>query len=391
MQSVTQELTLFKIFYIINAKKDAHMKMVPRLLVVDDEPEFRTLLAQALENEGFSVTQASDGAEAVAAVREYTFDLALLDIRMPKLDGIEVLKIIKSESPTTDCIMITGHQDVQLAVEAIKLGAREFLPKPLKIEDIMVRVISVLRIHMADKHIKDIQANFTSKLLHDLLAPLRTLKSAIDYLENSSSDSTSNQHIKIFQSINDTIKNMDSLLNDMIDLSLFESGRVDIEKIPTNFDELVPIVCSRFYPQLTSKNIKLAINVDQNVPTIPIDPGKIEQVINNVLDNAIKYTSVGGKISLNVSTVNLTIDQTTREYVEVVVVDTGAGIPRAEIPFVFDKYKEFLTGKSSEKKTTGMGLAICKSIIEAHQGKMTAESEVGKGSTFKFYLPIDSV
>lgn len=367
------------------------MKMVPRLLVVDDEPGFRTLLAQALENEGFDVTQASDGDEAVAAVRQHTYDLALLDIRMPKIDGIEALKIIRNESPSTDCIMITGHQDVQLAVEAIKLGAREFLPKPLNIEDLMIRINSVLRIHMADKHIKDIQANFTSKLLHDLLAPLRTLKSAIDYLERSSFNSSSDQQINIFQNINDTIKNMDSLLNDMIDLSLFESGRVDIEKIPTNFDELVPVVCSRFYPQLTSKNIEIAINVDHNVPTIPVDPGKIEQVINNILDNAIKYTSMGGKISLNVSTVNLTIDHTTREYVEVAVADSGAGIPRAEIPFVFDKYKEFLIGKSSEKKTTGLGLAICKSIIEAHQGKMTAESEVGKGSTFKFYLPIDSI
>lgn len=367
------------------------MKTAPRLLVVDDEPNFRILLAQALENEGFEVKQASDGEAAVAAAREHTYDLALLDIRMPRLDGIETLKIIRSESPSTDCIMITGHQDVQLAVEAIKLGAREFLAKPLNIEDLVNRINSILRMQMADKRIKDIQANFTSKLLHDLLAPLRILKSAIDYLERSTSNSSSDQQKKIFQSINDTIKNMDSLLNDMIDISLFESGRVDIEKIPTNFDELLPAVCARFYPQVTSKNIEMSINVEHNVPTILVDPNKIEQVINNLLDNAIKYTSNGGKINLNVSAVNLIEDQITSEYVEVAVTDTGSGIPRAEIPFVFDKYKEFLTGKSSEKKTTGMGLAICKSIIEAHHGKMTAESEIDRGSTFRFFLPIDSV
>lgn len=367
------------------------MKIVPRILVVDDEEGFRTLLKCGLEDEGYKVTEASNGEEAIILSREHTYDLALLDLRMPGINGIEVLKVIREVSPSTDCVMITGYQDVQLAVEAIKLGAKDFLPKPQNLDELINRIKNVLRAHTAEAHITEIQADFTSKLLHDLLAPLHSLRSAIDFLEQGTAGQFTDQQKNIFQSINSTIKYMDALLSDMIDLSLFESGRVDINKIPTNFDELIPAVCARFIPQTNSKKIVMDVKVNNNVPTIAVDPEKIEQVMINLLDNAIKYTPEGGSIQINVSSTTQDVGGSAHEFAEVTVTDTGVGISRGELPLVFDKYKEVLTGKSSEKKTTGLGLAICKSVVEAHGGKMYAESTLGKGSTFKILLPTESL
>jgi len=366
------------------------MKTVPKILIVDDEKGYRTVLKLGLEDEGYETMEASSGSEATKLIKENTFDLVVLDLRMPDIDGLEVLKAVREISPTTDCVMISGLQDIQLAIQAIKLGAKDFLSKTQSLEEMLNRIKNVLRAHMAETHISELQANFTSKLLHDLLAPLRSLQSSIDIIDQGSAGPVTEQQKKIFQNINATIKYMDTLLSDMIDLSLFESGKVDLNKIPTNFDELIPAVCARFIPQANSKKITIDIEVDDNVPTITVDPEKIEQVMLNLLDNAIKYTHEGGKIRVKVSSTSEELGGTLQEFVEVAVSDSGIGIPRSELPLVFDKYKEVLIGKTSEKKTTGLGLAICKSIVDAHGGKMYAESTLGKGSTFKFLLPTES-
>lgn len=346
------------------------------------------MIADALVDEEFEVAQASDAKEALIIANENTFDLALIDIRIPDIDGIEVLKIFRKQYPTMDCIVVTGYQDLHLAVEAIKLGAKDFLSKPLNIKDLINRFKIAARAHFAELHLEEQKARFTSKLLHDLLAPLHTIQSSIDFLDQETAGPLTEQQRKTIHSISDTAKIMDALLNDMIDLNLFESGRVDIEKIPTNFDEIIPAVCARFIPRAAGKRIDMTVDVDSGIPTVAVDPIKIEQVMNNLLDNAIKYTPNGGYVTIKVSTITKHINGNDHEFVEVAVSDSGVGISRTDLPFVFDKYKELLTGKSSQNKTTGLGLTICRSIIEAHGGSMSVESIPGSGSTFKFHLPI---
>lgn len=365
------------------------MSSVPKILIVDDEDAFRMLLAATLEDEGFEISTAPDGERALECIKERTYDIALLDVRMPGIDGMELLKKIRQDSPTTDCIMLTGFQDVELAVSAIKNGAKDFLGKTQSVDELMMRINNVLRAHRAEEHITEVQQDYTSKLMHDLLSPLHSLQSAIDFLEQGMAGPVTDLQKKVLVETNTMLGNMDALLNDMIDLTMFESGRIDLQKIPTNIDELVPSVCARFTPRLSVKNIALEIEVGENVPTITVDPARIEQVMNNIFDNAVKYTPEGGKIRVAISVRTEKNSDRPVEYVEVAITDSGHGIAPAEIPFVFDKFKEVLTGKSSDKKTTGLGLAICRSIIEAHAGQLLAQSELGKGSTFRFLLPVE--
>jgi signal transduction histidine kinase len=359
----------------------------PRVLVVDDEDDFRMLIADALNEEGYEVTEAKDGEEAVRLTRQSTFDLALLDVRMPALNGIEVLEIMRKESPTTDCLMLTGSQEIHIAVQAIKIGAKEFLSKVQPLEELLNRIRNVLRAHLAETRIKELQSAFTSKLLYNLLTPLRTIKSSIEFIEQESMGKLSDQQRSIFANIDSAICTMDAILNDMIDLSMFESGRVELEKFPTNLDELVPAICSRYQIQAESKKITLGSEVTGTIPTVEVDPAKIEQVINNLMDNALKYTSEGGSIDVNVSTRTLPDEGDNREYIAVVIADSGVGIPADMIPLLFDKNQIFIDGKLPERKTTGLGLLLCRNIIEAHDGKIFAESQVGKGTKFTFLIP----
>lgn len=367
------------------------IKLKPRLLFVDDEQNFRSLISASLRSAGFEVTEVDDGNKAVRLIKEQTFDIALIDLKLPNLDGNALFKILRNESPSTDCVIITAYKEIESAIEAIKVGAKDFLLKPQNTEDIVNRIKMVMKVRSAESTIKNLQAKFTSKLLHDLLAPLYTVKSAMDFLEQETAGPVTEQQKNIFQSIQKTINRMNVLLNDMVDLNLFQYGCVDLEKIPINLDELVPAICARFIPIASSKNIELTFNVKDDIPTIEIDPDKIEQAINNLLDNAIKYTTNGGFINVGLSTAVQQTNGKNVEFIELSVSDSGVGIPEAELPFIFDKYKNFLSGKTGEKKTIGLGLAICRSIIEAHRGKMIAESEFGKGSSFKLFLPIDSM
>ncbi len=368
----------------------ANEQHTPCLLVVDDEEAFRTLIAGVLSDEGYDVDDAASGTDAMKAIRNRSYDLVLLDMKMPGVDGMQVLQTIRKESPLTDVIMITGYQDIQLAVQAIKMGATEFLSKPLNPFELVHRVKLVLDVHLSEVRMKNLQAQFTSRILHELLTPLRSIRSSIGFLGRETAGPLTERQRAIIQSTDAHLTTMEAMLNDMIDLSLFESGRVDLEKIPTNLDEVIPATCERFKPQAGAKEIALKVEVAGKIPTLEADPSKIEQVMNNLLENAIKYTAAGGRIGVRISSVEQAVDGKKREYVEIAVSDTGQGIPAAEMPYIFDKYKQFLTDTSSDKKTTGLGLAICKSIVEGHKGTMYVTSEVGKGSTFRFLLPVQS-
>jgi len=360
----------------------------PRLLIVDDDDAFRSLVRITLTEEGFDVDEAANGELGIRASRERQYDLILLDVKMPDIDGLQVLKRVRQETPSTDVMMITGYSDLAMAVESIKLGAKEYLTKPIEAEDLIQRIRSALRAHAAEARLKELQAEFNSRLLYEIRNPMTTMKSAAGFLLKGMAGPLTDQQHEVLAHIDSTGAKIVALLSDMIDLTKFELGHVNLNKQPASLEKLLPPICSRLEPQARAKKVSLQLKTDPTIPTLNLDAEKIEQVIINLLDNAIKYSNEGGTISVTASTVKQETNGTLREFARVAVTDTGAGISKEELPYVFDKYKEFLTGKTSAKKTTGLGLAICRSIVEAHNGTMTAESEAGKGSTFTVLLPV---
>lgn len=361
----------------------------PHILIVDDDGDFRLLVKTTLAEEDFDVDDAANGKLALAKIKEKSYDVVLLDIKMPEMDGLETLRQARPEAPTTDFVMITGFQDITIAVESIKLGAREYLTKPIEPDSLVQRIRSILRAHAAEIRLKEVQIEFNSRLLYDIRNPVATVKSAIGFLLKGMAGPLTEQHSEVLNHMDFNIGKVSSILNDMIDLSKFESGRVPLEKLPTNLDDLVPAICSRMEPEAHAKQLSLTVTTGSGIPTVELDAEKIEQVITNLLDNAVKYTHEKGKIAVQTRLITGTIKNKQQECIEISISDSGIGIPADELPFVFDKYKEFLTGKTSAMKTTGLGLAICRNIVEAHGGAISVQSEHGKGSRFSVLLPIE--
>ncbi|HTR82136.1 MAG TPA: response regulator [Bacteroidota bacterium] len=364
--------------------------MKDKILVVDDEDSLRMTLKMRLEGADFDVQVARDGEEALAVLKENPVDLVLLDINMPNMDGIETLGHIAEDYPSTEIIMLTGFADFSTAIECLKKGAKDYLVKPIEMTELITRVKSTLRAKTSERAYHELQQRYMSTFFHDLLGPLTTVDSTIDHLMEGKSGAVSKEQAVLLQYAGELTAKMFQRVKEMIDLSQFEAGLVKLERKPLDVAVFAEMMCARYEILAKAKEIKLVKKIDANLPPVKFDFDKVAQVVNNILDNAIKYSLRGGVIGISVSKNVREELGRKKQYVVFSIKDNGVGIRTGELPLVFNKYKEQLTSKPSDLKTTVLGLAISKHIIEAHGGTIWAESEAGKGSTFSFSLPVDA-
>jgi two-component system sensor histidine kinase VicK len=181
-----------------------------------------------------------------------------------------------------------------------------------------------------------------------------------------------------------------ALLNDMMDLTKLEGGRVRLNEGIGNLGDTVQKVTQEFRVPLQSNKCALEITLEPELPPIEYDSQKIEQVMQNLLSNAVKYTPPQGAVLVQARKVALVVEegQQPQQFIMVSVFNSGQGIPKEELPLIFDRYRNVAAESKDKKKTTGLGLIICQRIVEAHNGKIWVESEFGKGTTFSFAIPV---
>lgn len=360
------------------------------ILIADDEDGLRGTLAAWLGDEGFLVEQAADGLEAIKKVQSKDFDIALLDIKMPGANGLEVLRYIKKNSNPTEVVMMTGMSDVSMAVEAMKLGAREYLTKPLDMDQLVPQLRTLIRTRDAEDRIRKLQAEHTARLLYDLHNPIAGLKQSIGYLLKGMAGPLGDHQKELLGYMTTSIDKVILLLNDMMDLTKLEAGRVRLNKGISNLATTVEKMAQEFRVPIQSNKITLDVFTEPDLPAIEYDQEKIEQVLQNFLSNAIKYTPQQGAIVIQTRKVALVIEegQQPADFIMVSIFNSGDGIPKEELPHIFDRFRNVVSDKTDKKKTTGLGLIICQRIVEAHNGKIWVESEPGKGATFFFALPV---
>ncbi len=364
--------------------------MNDKILVVDDEDSLRMTLKLRLQSAGFDVRVAQDGEEALAVLKEDPADLVLLDINMPNMDGIEALGHIAKLYPSTEIIMLTGFADFSTAIECLKKGAKDYLVKPIEMTELITRVKATLRAKTSERAYRELQQQYMSTFFHDLLGPLTTVDSTIEHITEGDSGNVTKEQAVLLQYAGELSEKMIQRMKEMIDLSQFEAGMVNLERKPLDIAVFADMICIRYEILAKAKQIKLVKKIDKNLPAISFDFDKVGQVVNNILDNAIKYSLRDGTISISVSKKVEEELGKKKEYVLFSVKDNGVGIRADELPLVFNKYKEQLASKPADLKTTVLGLAISKHIIEAHGGKIWVTSEVGKGSTFSFTLAAEA-
>ncbi len=369
-------------------------EQIPTLLVVDDTEDNLDLLEFALKRKPVKMLRATSGKECLTIAKEEQPNIILLDILMPEMDGFETLKRLRAHPSTNriPVIFLTAQKKDPLSIEkGLELGADEYLTKPIDTEELLVRTRVLLRMKQAEEELERTKADFMAMLVHDLRSPLSGIKAVLDFISELSVGAPFNaEHFELLTSAKASADKTLALINDLLDLSKYEAGNIslEIESLPLRL--VVDTVVTQMTPQYRKKNVALSIECAPGLPDANIDPAKTGQVLMNLLSNALKFTESGGTVTVRAES-HTQLSEATNEVRKTILVsvsDTGIGIKPEERVLVFERYKQASSAKAAKQKGTGLGLAICKLIVEAHGGAITVDGEPGKGTTFRFTVPI---
>jgi two-component system phosphate regulon sensor histidine kinase PhoR len=227
------------------------------------------------------------------------------------------------------------------------------------------------------RQLEIVRRDFVSNVSHELRTPLASLKLIAETLQDGALNDPPAAK-KFLERMEGEIDNLTQLVGELLELSRIESGKVPLDKKWVNPSELVRSAGDRMQLQMERAGIDLKINLEADLPNIYIDPPRLEQVLVNLLHNSIKFTNPGGKIEITAEKRN--------DEVIFHISDTGVGIPAKDLERIFERF--YKTDRSRTERGTGLGLSISRHLVEAHQGKIWAESTLGEGSTFSFSIPI---
>jgi signal transduction histidine kinase len=361
-----------------------------KLLIVDDLNENLVALHALIRDDERIVLQARSGEEALALLLEHDVALAILDVQMPGMDGLELAALMRGTERTRRIPIIfvsAGAKELNYHFQGYETGAVDFLYKPLDPHAVRSKVSVFVEIHRQRQQLQETQAelqralemrdDFVSMVSHELRTPLNTL-----YLQTqlrrrvaNGASLTSAQLNAMVDRDEAQIRNMVRLIDDMLDVSRLRKGTLAIQPVSADFGALVRRVVDSYADQAASVGCPMNVSGPESVPGI-WDEFRIEQVVANLLTNAIRYG--GGK------PVQVTIEATGQE-ASVTVADQGIGIAPADQARIFEQF-ERAQGKQLAQGL-GLGLYITRQIVQAHGGRIDVRSSPGEGSAFTVRLP----
>ncbi|MFC1901485.1 ATP-binding protein [Chloroflexota bacterium] len=373
------------------------------IIVVEDEQGARTILCGLLEDAGYRVIGVGKRAEAMQAIQQTPFDAIVTDIRLPDVGGMEILELAKETNPDAAVIMMTGYASMETAVDAVNQGAYAYFVKPVNPDELKTTIANALRqqrLSQENKRLVD-SLQHSNKLLHDANEELKKATQAKSaFMANMSHELRTPLNVIIGfselmldevpgaineeqrQSLNDILssgKHLLALINDILDLSKIESGKMELKLRNFSLLNLTEAMKRVMTPMLTPKKQNLEIDVKEVAAIAYGDKDKLRQVLHNLLSNATKFTPDGGQLRVEATSND--------DFSQVSVTDSGVGIPAEDQEKIFEPFCQLDNSLTREKGGTGLGLAIARQIVESHGGRIWVNSKYGRGSRFTFTLP----
>jgi two-component system sensor histidine kinase/response regulator len=368
--------------------KDSVM-MQPRpslILIIDDEEPIRDGCMQVLEKSGYAVLAAADGSEGIRIAREAKPDIALIDLKMPQLSGMEVIEILSRDLPDMVLIVITGYATIVSAVEAVQKGTFDYLPKPFSPDRLRLavqRAIEHRNLKIEAKRLREekerMEKSFITFVSHEMRSPLVVIRQYIESLKAVAGDRFDKEIADIIERCRCRILGLETMVEHWLDISKLSENAFAGNKKPLGLLELIKRSTEEMAPLCMANSLQLEItDMPEKIPEILGDAESLLRVFTNIIGNAAKYTPENGRISISAKSDDY--------HVTVRISDTGAGIPADKLPFIFEPFYR-ARGKEERQRGSGLGLTFCKRIMELHGGEIAASSVEGQGSTFLLKFP----
>lgn len=371
------------------------------VLIVDDKAVDRKLFSATLNNGTFkySILEASDIEEGLACCQSNRIDCVLLDQNLRGQSGVDWISDfkIRADAPHLPVIMLTGAGDESLAVSALHAGAADYLSKSRASTAALERSIHN-SIQKADlyreveeersgreaMHVKLRQKNEELQSLyhtvsHELKTPLTAARELVSLLLDEAGGPLSETQRDFLDTTLGCCDRLSFLLNNWLDTVRSETGKLQLNLAPSAIAEVVRQTV-KTYDVLAQKNSIKLISTISDVGIVQLDPERFQQTLTNLLSNAFKFTEPGGQVEV-------ICRNASEEYVEVLVADSGRGIPDGHLEQIFSPFFQSQERDTRESQGMGLGLHVCRTIVDLHGGELTVQSKVGSGSTFKIQLP----
>lgn len=365
--------------------------LTPRILIVDDEARQMKALCDMLGDAGFETAGFTGSEEALAALQTAKFDLLLTDLRMPGLDGIELLRAAQQVDSHLVGVVMTGHGTIATAVEAMQAGALDYLLKPFALSvalPVLNRALAMRRLRMENErlqeHVRERTAEleasnqeleaFSHTVSHDLRAPLRGIDGFAHILTAEFAAQLPERARALLGSISKCAGDMGRLIEDLLKFSRL--SRQPLDRRPVNMVHLVEDVLRDLLSE-TERLVEVRVG---RLPDCSGDPSLLKQVWMNLLANAFKFTRLREHAIVEVDA-----QTSAKEYVYSVR-DNGAGFDMRYVDKLFGVFRRL--HRAEEFEGTGIGLSIVQRIVRRHGGRVWAEGIVNEGATFYFTMPL---
>jgi two-component system, sensor histidine kinase and response regulator len=357
------------------------MAYVPKVLIVDDERANQFLLDGLLRANGYETHIATDGDECLRILETLKPDLILLDIMMPRMSGLEVLqKIISTdELNQIPVIMVsakTASQDIKIALET---GAVDYVKKPFEETELLARVKVGIRLKIEEDHLREMisqREEFVRIISHDLRSPFIAINGFAELL--LSDDNLNSDQKESLKQIIDSVEYSQEYFNKLLSWAKLEQNEIELNKRELNLERIVQSSIRFHERKAEKKGIQLIITVDP-AHTILGDEIFFRQVIENLLSNAIKFTPTGGKVEC----ISVQDDRNLR----LIISDSGIGMPEEiKSEELFSRKNMQSRRGTNNEKGTGIGLSICKKILDAHGFRLAFQRNTSGGSDFIIFL-----
>lgn len=365
-----------------------------KVLLVEDNPgDARLVLEMLAEAEPgrFHVDHVKSIGEAMKRLQKVYFHVVLLDLSLPDADGLKPLNQVQAVAPALPVVVLSGMQDEAVALEAVQAGAQDYLVKGQATGHLLTRSMRyaierkrseevLKRTNQELKELNRMKSSFISTVSHELRTPMTSIKNSLELMGHKKTGALNESQKRFLEMAIRNITRLSRIINDLLDLTRLEDGRVRFQFSDVDLAGVVQHALITFKPQAETQSLKLKANLPPSLPTVYADPARVEQILANLINNAIKFTPGGGRITVSARVVG--------EEVEVSVKDSGIGLSPEEQAQVFERFYQAGNSRSRSGKGTGLGLYIAKQLVEAQGGSIGVEATRGRGSRFFFTLPV---
>ncbi len=358
----------------------------PFVLVIDDEESMRDSCCQILTKDGYLCADAKDGLIGLEKTEELKPDLVLIDLKMPGINGLEVLGKVKKIDPNIIPVVITGYATVESAVEAMKKGAYDFLPKPFTPEELriiirrgMERRKLTLEAETLRREKRLLEENFITMVSHQLRSPLVSILQYFETLLAGMAGRVPDKQKEMIVRAKKRLERLLNLISDWLDMARINGGSIVRKFKPLSLKGLLKKLVEFMHPLARENGISLKLEVLSDNALIQADRETLEQAFSNLINNALEFNRPNGSVKILI--------KEERDSVITEIQDNGIGIAKEHLPLIFDQFYREDRKEGQKKGGTGLGLSIAKKIVGAHGGSIQVSSELGKGSTFTVFLP----